>query len=288
MKYRFFGTAAAEGIPAVFCNCPVCAAARAGENGYTQKDVRTRSGSMINDDLLIDFSADSNMHAIENNLAFGKIKYMAITHAHCDHLYPQEFSNRDGVGHGRNLLREELDVVCSEQTKENLLSGLIRTGCRKTTVEKLQFQTPSPYESATVGPYIITALPAEHMGNKGGAYFYLITDTRENKTVLHCNDTALPLPETIDFLQNSGVKIDFAELDCTLFGVGFDHHCSHMGYVHCVYLKNELLRRGIATQNTIFYVNHFTHNDYLPYEEMVNRVKKDGFLVSYDGLAVEF
>ena len=37
------------------------------------------------------------------------------------------------------------------------------------------------------------------------------TPTRENKTVLHCNDTALPLEETLDFLQNSGVKIDFAE-----------------------------------------------------------------------------
>ena len=281
MKYRFLGTAAAEGIPAVFCGCPVCAAARAGEKG-----VRTRSGSMINDDFLVDFSSDSNMHAIENNLAFGKIKYMAITHPHCDHLYPQEFVNRDGVGHGRNLLREELDIVCSEKTKDVLLQGLVYLGGRKTTVEKLQFQTPAPYESATVGPYVITALPAEHM--KGGAYFYLITDTRENKTLLHCNDTALPLEETLDFLQNSGVKIDFAELDCTLFGVGFDHHYSHMGYVHCVHLKSELLRRGIATQNTVFYINHFTHNDYLPYEEMVKIAAKDGFLVSYDGLVVEF
>jgi phosphoribosyl 1,2-cyclic phosphate phosphodiesterase len=190
MKYRFLGTAAAEGIPAVFCNCPVCAAARAGEKGYTEKDVRTRSGSMINDDFLVDFSVDSNMHAIENNLAFGKIKHIAITHPHCDHLYPQEFNNRDGVGHGRNLLREELDVVCSERTKENLLKGLIRVGGRKTTVEKLQFQTPAPYESATVGPYVVTALPAEHMDY--GAYIYTITDTRENKTAFHCNDTALP------------------------------------------------------------------------------------------------
>ena len=47
MKYRFLGTAAAEGIPAVFCNCPVCAAARAGEKGYTEKDVRTLDNTKI-------------------------------------------------------------------------------------------------------------------------------------------------------------------------------------------------------------------------------------------------
>ncbi len=28
MKLQYLGTAAAEGIPALFCNCPVCTAAR--------------------------------------------------------------------------------------------------------------------------------------------------------------------------------------------------------------------------------------------------------------------
>ena len=28
MKYTFYGTAAAEGFPAVFCNCKYCAEAR--------------------------------------------------------------------------------------------------------------------------------------------------------------------------------------------------------------------------------------------------------------------
>ena len=55
MKFRFLGTAAAEGIPALFCECAVCKEAR--EKGG--RHIRTRSQALIDDDLLIDFNADS-------------------------------------------------------------------------------------------------------------------------------------------------------------------------------------------------------------------------------------
>ena len=49
MKITFLGTAAAEGIPALFCNCQCCTEARRRGG----KNLRTRSQSLINDDLLI-------------------------------------------------------------------------------------------------------------------------------------------------------------------------------------------------------------------------------------------
>ena len=54
MKFQYLGTAAAEGIPALFCNCDICrTAARRGG-----KELRMRSGALVNDKLLIDLSPD--------------------------------------------------------------------------------------------------------------------------------------------------------------------------------------------------------------------------------------
>ena len=55
MKLQYFGTAAAEGWPALFCGCDACRRAR--EAGG--RNIRTRSQALIDDKLLIDFPADT-------------------------------------------------------------------------------------------------------------------------------------------------------------------------------------------------------------------------------------
>ena len=64
MKLTYLGTAAAEGFPAVFCNCKYCAEARKLKG----KNIRTRSQGMINDDLLIDLPADTYHHFLQNDI----------------------------------------------------------------------------------------------------------------------------------------------------------------------------------------------------------------------------
>ena len=63
MKITVLGSAAAEGIPAVFCNCENCkrAAAKGG------KDIRTRAQVLVNDDLMIDWPADTYMHKLQRS-----------------------------------------------------------------------------------------------------------------------------------------------------------------------------------------------------------------------------
>ena len=51
MRLTYLGTAAAEGFPAIFCNCEYCNEARR----LGGKNIRTRSQALVNDDLLIDF-----------------------------------------------------------------------------------------------------------------------------------------------------------------------------------------------------------------------------------------
>ena len=90
MKIKYLGTAAAEGIPGIFCECETCkrAAALGGRN------IRTRSQAIIDDTLLIDFPADTYMHYLKWGVPINKIKACIITRSHADHLYLLEIEMR--------------------------------------------------------------------------------------------------------------------------------------------------------------------------------------------------
>ena len=75
MKFRYLGTAAAEGWPAVFCNCDHCHRAKKAGG----RNIRTRSQALINDDLLIDFPSDSYHHALHCGLDFSACRYLLVT-----------------------------------------------------------------------------------------------------------------------------------------------------------------------------------------------------------------
>ena len=59
-KLRILGTAAAEGLPALFCQCELCTEAR--KRGG--KDLRTRTSMMIGDTFKVDFPPDSYYHML--------------------------------------------------------------------------------------------------------------------------------------------------------------------------------------------------------------------------------
>lgn len=86
MKFRYLGTAAAEGWPAVFCNCDHCHRAKKAGG----RNIRTRSQALINDDLLIDFPSDSYHHALHCGLDFSACRYLLVTHSHTDHFSPTD------------------------------------------------------------------------------------------------------------------------------------------------------------------------------------------------------
>ena len=86
MKIKYYGTGASEGIPALFCKCPVCEEAR--KNGG--RDIRSRSQALINDDLLVDFPPDTFMHIVYGGLDLQSIHTCLITHSHSDHLYVED------------------------------------------------------------------------------------------------------------------------------------------------------------------------------------------------------
>ena len=69
MKIKILGSGGGEAYPATFCACEHCNAARRAGG----KSIRTLSQTLINDDLLIDFPADTAEHARRFGLNLGDI-----------------------------------------------------------------------------------------------------------------------------------------------------------------------------------------------------------------------
>ena len=75
MKLQFLGTAAAEGIPAIFCTCETCRIAR--QKGG--KNIRSRCQSLVDDRLLIDFGPDTYYHSMRDGIDLTYVFNVLIT-----------------------------------------------------------------------------------------------------------------------------------------------------------------------------------------------------------------
>lgn len=271
MELQYLGTAAAEGFPAVFCNCQHCQDARR----LGGKNIRTRSQAIINDDLLVDLPADTYMHFLNNDIEGDKIKYLLITHSHGDHLYPSEL-NVHGSVYGRDMRVDETKILCGTGAYEKLENEKNKLN--------VSVQIIAPFESVQLGAYTITALPARH-AQGDGALIYIISDGE--KTILYAHDTGYFYDDVFEFIENKGIKFDLISLDCTNVDIPIADEGNHMGIDNLKRVVARLVKIGAVSENTKKIINHFSHNGRPIHEELEERVSKDGYLVSYDGMKVQ-
>ena len=81
-KITILGSAAAEGIPAIFCDCRVCRGAWQNKG----RDIRMRTAYALNERVRIDFGPDNLAQEYRFELHSEKLKHLFITHAHGDHV----------------------------------------------------------------------------------------------------------------------------------------------------------------------------------------------------------
>lgn len=285
MKIQFLGTAAAEATPAVFCACDMCRYAR--EKGG--KELRTRSGAMIDDVIKIDFGPDSYHHALKNGLDYSRIHSLFITHTHSDHLQVMELACRQPPYAHAPQNDPPMTIYGNEAVGKKLERFLGDRTC---------FQQMKPFETVEAEGYQVTALEAVHcisldpeaghpIQHEGEMYnrteeplFYLFE--KDGQSILYAHDTDEFTAADMEFL--SGRKIDVISMDCTNGYLELDY-VGHMGIRENLRMREKLLACGAADEHTIFVAHHFSHNGLLPYEEMEKRLP--GFLVSYDSMIVE-
>lgn len=276
MKLTFLGTAAAEGVPAVFCNCPTCKRAKARGG----KEIRTRSQILIDDDLLFDFPMDTYMHMLRYKLDLSKVKYVLITHAHMDHCYPQEFCMR-GNPFARELSEEKVEVFCDETVRTMFLNDTARE-IRPEIAEAITVTTVKPYDVVTRDNTVITTAPAAHTVGEDCLVYCV---RRGEKTVAMLNDTGVLDIEVYKRLADMGVKLDGATFDCT-YGAKRHGPGRHMGLYDIVDQIELMKKAGLFNDKAFAVATHFSHNTDLDFEGMQKAAKPFGIIVAYDGMTL--
>lgn len=273
MKFQYLGTAAAEGIPALFCNCERCVRSR--EIGG--RALRTRSQAIIDDTLLIDFPSDTLAHTYHSGIDLLKVNHCLITHSHQDHLYEDDFTNLC-PGYAHTPEGWHLDFYGSEKVEAKVCPKLQG---KLTDLNLASFRVLEPFDTVQVEKYTVTALPARHAAYSG-PLFYMISDGK--KTVLYAHDTHYFFDAVWDYFEKSKPHFDLVSLDCTNACKPMTY-IGHMGLKENVDVKTKMLEMGLADEKTVFVCNHFSHNGTnVVYDDFVPLAAAEGFLVSYDGM----
>ena len=196
MKLTFNGTAAAEGFPAVFCECEYCRKARK----LGGKNIRTRSSCLINREYLVDFPPDTYMHALCGSLRLPGIKHIIVTHHHKDHFAPDDlfmsyppfaYPDENSV---LNIYGNEKVYEKYKQAGEEEMTDYVR--------KHLKFNLVRAYEWFTAGEARVFPLKADHGGPDDNCLIYLINIGE--KYLLYGHDSGYFLEETWEALETLG------------------------------------------------------------------------------------
>lgn len=276
MKLTYLGTAAAEGWPAVFCNCEYCLKAKKAGG----KNIRTRSQAIINDDLLIDLGPDTYMHALNNRLDLSAVKNCIITHSHPDHFTPTDLMFRNTEYYAHNLTNEKMHIYGNEKVLKKYTEFYKNPeDSKKNGVELHSLEL---YKEIKIGDYLITPLRANHAQGED-AYVFIIK--RDNKTILYLNDTGRPFDDFYEYFKNNKIHLDLISYDCTF--VILPSCAGHLGLDSVQEVREKLTELGVCDQTTKHIITHFSHNGKLIHDELVPVAKEIGLLTAYDGFSIE-
>lgn len=276
MVFKFLGTAAYEGIPAMFCECEKCKRSR--ETGG--RAIRTRSQAIIDGELLIDFPADTYAHIAYNGIDTSKVHYCLITHNHSDHLYERDFAIM-AKGFGKVSEDYRITFYATEKAGKSIVDAYKNRLCEQKTAA---LETIEPFDVVKMGDYTVTVLPAIHDPNSGPVFYQI---EKQGKTVLYAHDTNYFSDEVWEYFEKTKPHFDMVSLDCTNACLPLDY-VGHMGLAENVQVKERMLGMGIADESTVFICNHFSHNGTdVVYDDFVPIAARKGFLVSFDGMEVK-
>ena len=277
MKITFLGTAASEGIPAVWCNCPLCSKVRT----LGGKDIRTRSQVMIDESILIDFPADTYMHALNNSLNLSNIEAVFFTHVHMDHCYPREFILHGGP-FAHNMTRKSLTVY-GNPTVISAFESDAYTKMHLDIRKSVPTRVLHAFERVTKSGYTVTTLPAKHTAGEE-CLLYAISDGQKSALIL--NDTGVLPVSTYEIAASLGLKFDLVSFDCT-YGYVKNGEGRHMGALDANGEREKMRKCGLLKDSTKYVLTHFSHNGKLSHDELCKKTEHLDFIVAYDGMVVE-
>lgn len=267
MEVLLLGTGAAEGIPAFYSGSRVSDYARK----HGGRDVRTRSGALIDGGLKIDLPPDTLMQMHREGLDARDWSALLFTHADEDHFAVNEmqyamhpFSDMDYVGftiYGNDRICEALNQQYPGWP-----------------MELVQTKSFEPFNHAE---YTITPISARH-NDVEDCQNHVVE--RNGKALLYATDTGIWHDETWEFLTR--FKLDGLVIECTL-GFSDDGYAGHLSLSECLFVVDRLRMDGILRPDAKVVSTHHSHNGDATYGELVDALAPHGVEAGFDGMRFE-
>ena len=274
MKLKYYGTAAAEGWPALFCACAVCREARRRGG----RNIRTRAQACVDDTLLIDFGPDTYLHTIHGGLRLDRIRSCLITHSHEDHLCGDEIGYR-AHDYAAVVLPERFMFYGSR----TVCDRLDRLADWARDEERIGHELLLPCHTYSIEGYQVTPLPASHgSGEVPPIVCYIYAIERDGRRILYAHDTGYFPEQTWEWLDSR--PFDLISLDCTMLKHRGGRN--HMGIDNVLEVKERLSHIGCGHSGTKWVISHFSHNGGILHEELVPLMAPHGIEVAYDGMEI--
>lgn len=274
MKLLFLGTGSAEGLPALFCSCAVCAEAKRRGSGPNR---RTRSSVLLDDVIKIDLPPDTLAHVHQYGLDLSGLRHLLFTHSHDDHFAVRELQY---LSPNFAPCRRAGAAVLNIWGTRELICRLLPETEHFFEQAPLRFHPLAPFHEVKIGHLHVTPIVAQHKPDEVCLNFLV----RSGDTVLlYATDTGWYDAPTWDFLAGrplSGVVVECGK------GASNNPYPGHLNVDQVRAFKRRLVDGGGLAADAPFFVTHIAHTGLLLHEELSEHFAPDAITVAYDGLEV--
>lgn len=256
MELLFLGTGAADFPPEM------------GQNPLYEienKSIRRSSSTLLDGKLLL----DCGLHTADCAEYFGvdaeKIEALLLTHLHGDHFWP------DAIRRIAEKRSRPLPIYFSDAGKASMPE----------IPNTVAFPTPVG-TTFTVGEYQITSLPANHT-----AFPCHYSIESGDKKLFYGLDGAWLCFDTFYAMRKK--KYDVMILDATVGDYEGDFRLAEHNSIPMIrMMEKSFPSMRAADEHTKIVLDHLARTLHKSYEETVEIAAKDGYIVAYDGMKLEF
>ncbi len=282
MKVQYLGTGAAEGVPALFCNCEYCKSLRRRiAEGGGGREVRSRAQILLDGELSIDFPPDAFYHTARFGVDLSAVRYLLVTHSHMDHFYAHDFILH-GYKYAHAMTSPQLTIFGNSEAGE-VFRECTRREMKPEVAPTLIFRGVGAFEEIAFDDWRAYSFPAHHTSRE--PLLWLIE--RGGTRVLHLTDTGRIPDESMDFLKALARRADLVTLDCTFLWEASDPNARHMDLREVAHTIERLTRAGICDDRTQKVITHFSHNSAPSPEALARAEREYGVIAAYDGMTLE-
>jgi phosphoribosyl 1,2-cyclic phosphate phosphodiesterase len=267
MKILLNGTGGADGIPALFTPSRVGDYARE----HKGKDIRTRTGALIDGHLKIDFGPETNFQCARDGVDARDWSAIFFTHSHEDHLSVAEIQYM--------LYPFNLNTFAPITIFANArVSELLNQRFPDWPLEIVETQSFSAFDYMG---YEVIPISAYHKLDEDSQN---IIFKRDGVTFLYATDTGIWREPTWEFLKD--LQIDGMVIECT-DGKNFSGYHGHLNIEDCLAVVGRMQSQGSLKPSAKIVTTHHSHYGDATHAELEALLNPHGIDVGYDGMEFE-